>query len=226
MADKKKKNRVIDLDKARERICDMISQDKSTFKLCMKQKTDYEYVNVVFEYEVCGVHYDKENNMLKLIVNVNSQNPINVYIPFGDFQSVLERDIAANLGFLLRGTFHLSVDMKSINAINRKTELFEFREQMDRVIQSKDFTNDEILPILMDYAKDNVSKSAFSTIENLINHTKDQWNLRPKETPIMEITPPGMPCPHCSGILSETTLNKLLTNLYAKNDRWRERYDS
>jgi hypothetical protein len=205
---------VIDLQEARSIILDMISNDMSSFELRMTAKHNEEYVDVRIGYDICGVHYEKDEGQLKLIVNINRKKPAEVMVDMSTLYDDLEKDTRERLPFLLRNTYYISIDRRSMMTIYKTTLLETFREELANAIENSGFTRDEVLPILMEYIRGTIGGTSFNSIDELIH--PGIGHTMPVNRPIIEITPPGVPCPHCHGLLSEDALKDLLLRLYMK----------
>lgn len=214
MKDSSNNNPVIDLHKARDIILKMISSDMATFEVMVAENHREEYIEVTVEYEVCGVHYEKDEGVLKIIVNVNKKNPAEVPVNTDKFYDEVEKNISERMPFLLKGTYYISLDKKSVNDIQKTSMLKAFKEELIHVIERRGFSKDEVLPVIMEYVKESMTGSTFQSVDDITKPKRKKKN--PRDRPIIEITPPGEPCPHCNGLLSERKLRDMLMRFYMK----------
>lgn len=208
-----RENRIIDLHRAREIILDMVANDSAAFSMTFNEKHRDEFVDVTVSYEICGVHYAREDGALKLILNVNNMSPPEVDVDYDRFHEVLMDDIPRNFPFLVKDTYSISFDIDSLRDVSRQYKLGRFKEELGMMIEANNITMDEVLPLLLEFINESMKESSYSSIEEMLEKGKGQ---KRKNRPILEITPPGIPCPHCNGLLSEDALNRLMMRLYMK----------
>lgn len=204
-------NKTIDLHRARERILKMVASDSATFSMTMTEKHREEYVDVRVEYAICGTHYERAEGRLKIILNVNSMSPANVDVDMDKFRASLGDDVARNLPFLIKDTYILSFDMQSLRAINKEGELTQFREEMAMAIEMHGLSMDEVLPTIVNFIRESLPESSYGSMEELL-----EGKPNTRDRPVLEITPPGVPCPYCNCSLSEDALRSLLMKLYMR----------
>jgi hypothetical protein len=214
-------NRIIDLHRAREIILDMVANDGADFSMTLNEKHRDEFVDVRVEYAICGVHYAKSDCTLKLILNINRMSPPEVDVNYDRFHDALMQDIPRNLPFLVKDTYSISFDINSIRDVNRQSTLGQFREELGMAIEMHELSMDDALPLLLDYIEASLKESSYDSIEDM---REKKAKPRKANRPVLEISPPGVPCPHCSGHLSEEALHNLMTKFYIRH-RSRDRRD-
>ncbi len=217
-----RENRIIDLHRAREVILEMVAKDSADFSMTLNEKHREEFVDVRVEYAICGVHYVKSDCSLKLILNINRMSPPEVDVNYDRFHDALMQDIPRNLPFLVKDTYSISFDMNSIRDVNKQSTLGQFREELGMAIEMHELSMDDALPVLLDYIDESLKESSYDSIEDM--REKKAKPRRPNP-PVLEIMPPGVPCPHCNGRLSEEALHQLLMKLYMRHRSRRDRHD-
>jgi hypothetical protein len=223
MSRRKDDNKVLDLHEARDRLLAMIGTDKAAFTMHVHECQDSEYFTVRIEYEICGVHYEREEGRLKIMVNLNSMDPVEVRIEPGKVKEVMTMNIAENCPFLLKGTYHLYFDRDSIREINKEARRKEFKRELDYIIRDRGFTMEEMLPMVYEFLLEALPETPYASLEDLSRERA----VRPAapERFVVEMTPPGVPCPHCSGHLSIKVLKDLTMKWYSRYYRGDEPFD-
>ena len=106
-------SKVIDLNRSRELILDMIAADKAAFSLTMREKMHEEYTDVKVGYEICGVQIEKDTGMMRIIVTVIGVEPVEASLERDRFRDELLKSIGKNLRFLIKGTYAVSFRLGS-----------------------------------------------------------------------------------------------------------------
>lgn len=214
MGKKQDDNRVIDLHEARERLLDLIGTDKASFTMFVHEYQDLECISVRIDYDICGVHYEKEDGKLKIIVNLNAMDPIEIRLDPCRVREAMALNIAENCPFLLSGTYHVYLDRDSIRDINREAKRREFKSELDYIIRDRGFTMDEMLPVVYEFVREKLPETSYESLGELAEAggkpSKRQDRI------VLEVTPPGVPCPHCSGQLSIKVLRDLTMKWYTR----------
>jgi hypothetical protein len=82
---------------------------------------------------------------------------------------------------------------------------------------------EEALPVIYEFVCESLSETPYRTIEDLEGAAAGK---KPKaDRMVVEMTPPGVPCPHCSGNLSEKALKELLMKIFMRYHRGDDMYD-
>jgi hypothetical protein len=212
-------NRLIDLHKARERLLQMIGSDEATFTMSIGSYQEPEYLDITLEYEICGVRYERKRSRLKIIISICSVDPPEARLEPSLIRERMMEDISKRCPFLLKDTYTLYFDKDSISNLHKEARLREFSENLDYLTSSMarfGITADDMLPLLLANLKGCLGESSYSTIEEIeAGRSKPEAGTRM----IVEINPPGVPCPHCNGHLSEQAVKELLMKIYLKYHR-------
>jgi len=214
---------MIDLDRARAMLLKDIADGSASSRITLKEKHGEEYVDVTAEYELDGVHFEKAESRLKIQVYVNSMLPDEVMVSHERFTEQVTLDIGRKYDFLIKGSYYITLDEDSVGIVNRQARLRNFRREMAETISEREFTPDEILPVIMDYVSEEVKHSGFGTVENLLARKPADRG----ERPVLDISPPGAPCPHCDCMLSGDVLREMLHRLYMRygvRGDWRDEF--
>lgn len=214
MGRKRDRDKVIDLHETRERLLALIGTDRAAFTMYVNEYQDMEYFSVRVDYEICGVHYEKGEGRLKILVNLNAMDPVEVRLDAGKVREVMTLDIAQKCRFLLAGTYYLYFDRDSILELNREARRKELRRDLEFLIRDRGLTMDEALPAVYGFVKDSLAETSYGSLEELAS--AGPRPPKPEARMVLELTQPSVPCPHCSGLLSMKVLKDLMMKWYSR----------
>lgn len=201
-------NRMIDLHKAREKILDMVANDAAEFEVDVEAISEFEVAFVKVRYEIIGVQYDQENSSLKIVVYIKNIKPVELDVKEGKVYDAVERNLGERLGFLIKDTFYISLDPKSIREINKKMEMKKFKMALEHEVERRSMPKEGVLNVLMDYIKETLPETDYRTVEDIGKKKSENDGI------VMKIYPPAVPCPHCDVLLTEDDIEKLKRRLY------------
>jgi hypothetical protein len=210
-------NKIIDLQKAKEMICQRITEDKSDFWVMISDTYEQEYVQINYHYSVCGVHYDQEAGALKLIVNINGAKPVDGRVSNEKLKVVLDEDIPKQFPFLVKDTYYISIDMLSMFEMNIRSRQDNLKREVVRLIEYNELTWDESLQAITELVNESLLKSTYKSINDIMERQKSVEEInRKRRRPIVQILSPGAPCPFCNTYM---TVDQIITLYYQSRGR-------
>ena len=213
------RNRIIDFGKAKERICQMIAEDKSDFWVLVSDTYEQEYVQANYHYSVCGVHHDQEAGALKLIVNINGIKPADVRVSNAKLKTMLDEDVPKRFPFLLKDSYYISIDVLSLYEINTESRQNYLKEEIASLVKDHELTMDESLQAITEFVNESLPKSTYKSIDEIMERRKSVEEInRQRQRPVLQILSPGAPCPFCNTYITVDQIRKLYLQSYGRDD--------
>jgi hypothetical protein len=209
------KNRTIDTGECLKKVQKGIVKGEMTFKTVKSCMSDYEYLEMEIEYEICGVVLDRDLGGLKLFININSLEPTYCPLEPRTVYDAIEESISANLPFLIKDTYFLTIDPYCLRKLEKGRREAETLGEMKKVLRRNFWLPDESARLMLKLLEETLPSTSFESLEDLVS--KPDKNLKkPEGRGLVEILPDGIPCPLCRGILSHETVSELHFQSYMK----------
>jgi hypothetical protein len=201
------------LPELRNRIYKQILRKETTFRFTITTPQQLgEYVQSEITCEVNGVTHGPEDACLTLLVSIIKMDPVDIPIQRRALEEFIESKVQEWFPYAPEGVLKGSIVHKSIKDLRYMRRLNQFKNELHGLVEARKISIDDALVKTMEFIEDSISGSSFASVEDI--HSKKST---PKSSFIIEITPPGVPCPHCRGNLSGEALMELMERLHFKH---------
>jgi hypothetical protein len=203
------KNRTIDTGECLKKVQKGIAKGEMIFK------SEFEYLEMNIEFEICGVVLDRDLEALKLFININSAEPENCPLEPRTIYDAIEESISENLPFLIKDTYFLTIDPYCIRKLEKGRRESETLGELKKVFRQNFWLPDESVRLMLRLMEETLPSTSFESLDDLISNP-DNKVKKPECQGLVEILPDGVPCPLCRGILSHDTVSDLHIQSYLK----------